>query len=160
MPAFGPMSMSKYFDEMKLVASELITKWARLGSENLIDPADQFTRFTLDSIALCAMDTRFNSFDRKEMHPFVDAMSFFLRESGTRSRRPEFVSNYVYRQDTQKYWESIEVMKKTGQAVINQRKAHPSDKQDLLAAMLNGEDPKTGKKLPDENISESKSLAL
>lgn len=146
------MAITKYWEEMRLVSSELILKWARLGPTNRIDPTDQFTRFTLDSIALCTMDTRFNSFDREDMHPFVNAMGFFLRESGARSQRPQFVSDYVYRADTRKYWESIEILEKTAKAVIDQRRSHPSDKNDLLKAMLENEDPKTGKKLPEKNV--------
>ena len=36
--------------------------------------------------------------------------------------------------------------------VIADRKANPTEKNDLLNRMLNGKDPKTGKTLSDENI--------
>ena len=38
----------------------------------MIDVADNMTRLTLDTIALCAFDYRFNSFYQREMHPFVE----------------------------------------------------------------------------------------
>ena len=98
------------------------------------------------------MDTRFNSFYREGLHPFVEAMQFFLKESGARGSRPEFVNNTLYRQSTKQYWESIEVMKSVAKEVIKERRGNPSDKKDLVNAMLLGTDPKTGKKLPDENI--------
>ena len=79
-------------------------------------------------------------------------MAFFLRESGQRSLRPAFVSNYVYRAATRKYWESINVMKATALQAIAERREHPIDKPDLLNAMLHGKDPKTGKALPEEAI--------
>ena len=40
----------------------------------VIEVTDDMTRLTLDTIALCAFDYRFNSFYQREMHPFVGAM--------------------------------------------------------------------------------------
>lgn len=86
------------------------------------------------------------------MHPFPTAMAFFLRESGQRSLRPAFLTNYVYRASTRKYWESVEVMKATALRAIEERREHPTDKPDLLNAMLHGTDPKTGHALPEQAI--------
>ena len=52
MPAFGPLSIRSMFDEMHDIASQLVTKWARFGPEEKIDVTGDFTRLTLDSIAL------------------------------------------------------------------------------------------------------------
>jgi cytochrome P450 / NADPH-cytochrome P450 reductase len=51
MPAFGPLYIRGMFDEMKDVASQMILKWARFGNQK-INVTDDFTRLTLDSIAL------------------------------------------------------------------------------------------------------------
>ena len=98
------------------------------------------------------MDTRFNSFYRDDLHPFVKAMQYFLKESGLRAARPEFVSDYVYRQSTKEYWESIDLMRTVANHVIEERKAHPQEKKDLVNAMLYGKDPKSGKSMPHENV--------
>ena len=63
-----------------------------------------------------------------------------------------FANDYLYRQSTKKYWESIDLMKSVSSNVIKERRAHPTDKKDLVNAMILGEDPKTGKKLSDDNI--------
>ncbi|MCJ1393970.1 hypothetical protein MMC18_006847 [Xylographa bjoerkii] len=152
MPAFGPMAIRSMYDEMLDIGSQLVSKWARYGPENKITVTDDFTRLTLDSIALCALDTRFNSFYRDGMHPFVDAMMFFLSESGARASRPAFATNYIYRDSTRKYWESVELMKSVASQVIKERRNHPTDKKDLVNTMLYGKDPKSGKMLPDDNI--------
>ena len=44
------------------IASQLVLKLARYGPSYKIPPTDDFTRLTLDTLALCAMDYRFNSF--------------------------------------------------------------------------------------------------
>lgn len=43
-------------------------------------------------------------------------------------------------------------MRSVAVQVIKERRTHPSDKKDLVNAMLHGRDPKTGKTLPDDNI--------
>lgn len=52
MPAFGPLSIRSMFDEMHDIASQLVVKWARFGPKDKISVTDDFTRLTLDSIAL------------------------------------------------------------------------------------------------------------
>lgn len=99
----------------------------------------------------CAMDTRFNSFYHEKMHPFVDAMVGFLAESGARSLRPAF-TNALFRTSQQKYFSDIEYLKKVSQEVVEERRANPSDKKDLLNAMIQGRDPKTGEGLTDASI--------
>ena len=97
------------------------------------------------------MDTRFNSFYHEEMHPFVDAMVGFLQESGSRAGRPA-VANYFMRSAQNKYDSDIALLKKVATEVVAERKANPNDKKDLLNAMINGRDPKTGEGLTDESV--------
>lgn len=74
MPAFGPLSINGMFEgkyshippiadleyspsnrhgiEMHDIATQLILKWARYGPDHEIKVTDDFTRLTLDSIAL------------------------------------------------------------------------------------------------------------
>ncbi|KAF2468655.1 cytochrome P450 [Lindgomyces ingoldianus] len=151
LPVFGPLTIRAMFDEMHDIASQLVMKWARHGPDHIIQVTDDFTRLTLDTIALCAMDYRFNSYYSEEVHPFIQAMADFLKASGDRARRGA-IAQMFYRQESQKYWENIELLRKTSQEVIKTRKEHPSDKRDLLNAMLNGVDPKTGEKMTDDSV--------
>lgn len=150
-PSFGPIGISGMYDEMYDIATQLVSKWARSDPEEPIQATEDFTRLTLDSIALCAMDKRFNSFYHEEMHPFVNAMSEFLYESGARGRksRLEMLLNQA---PTRQYEKNIALMKSVAQEVIDRRRKTPSDKKDLLNAMLYGKDPKTGERMSDENI--------
>ncbi|RQM05945.1 hypothetical protein DH86_00002503, partial [Scytalidium sp. 3C] len=106
MPAFGPLSIRGMYDEMHDIATQMVVKWARFGAEEKIHVTDDFTRLTLDSIALCAMGTRFNSFYHEELHPFVNAMLGLLVESGARAQRP-MIANLFMRSAQKKYEEDI-----------------------------------------------------
>ena len=66
------------FDEMHDIATQLAMKFARHGPQAPIAVSDDFTRMALDTLALCAMDFRFNSYYHEEMHPFIKAMGDFL----------------------------------------------------------------------------------
>ena len=97
------------------------------------------------------MDTRFNSFYHEELHPFVDAMVGLLQESGARARRPA-LANYFMRSSQQKYDSDIALLRKIATEVVAERRANPTDKKDLLNAMVTGRDPKTGEGLTDASI--------
>lgn len=84
MSAFGPLAIRGMFDEMHDIASQLVLKWARQGSQKNILATDEFTRLALDTISLCSMGFRFKSYYDEKLHPFIDAMGDFLTESGRR----------------------------------------------------------------------------
>ncbi|KAK7193653.1 hypothetical protein DPSP01_000204 [Paraphaeosphaeria sporulosa] len=151
LPALGPLAIRNMFDEMHDIASQLVMKWARQGPEQLIQVTDDFTRLTLDTIALCAMDYRFNSYYSEHMHPFIQAMADFLKVSGDRARRDP-ITQMFYRSETAQYWENVQLLRKVSQEVIDKRKQNPTQKKDLLNGMLNGVDPKTGEKMNEESI--------
>ncbi|KAE8146488.1 cytochrome P450 [Aspergillus avenaceus] len=151
MPAFGPLSIQNMFDEMHDIATQLVMKWARQGSKQKIMVTDDFTRLTLDTIALCAMGTRFNSFYTEEMHPFVEAMVGFLQSAGFRARRPNLVNNLPTTENN-KYWEDISYLRNLSKELIEARQNDPTDEKDLLNALLKGRDPKTGKGMTHDSI--------
>jgi cytochrome P450/NADPH-cytochrome P450 reductase len=145
-PHFAPLAIGNMFGDMHDIASQLVLKWARHGPEYDIHVTEDFTRLTLDAIALSAMDYRFNSFYREAMHPFIDALATFLNTNGDRAKR-SVVLQPLCVFENHKYWESIERLRETGHAVISARKMIPSDKKDLLNAMLHGVDPESGKRM-------------
>ncbi|EWC47314.1 hypothetical protein DRE_03433 [Drechslerella stenobrocha 248] len=150
-PAFGPLTIRGMFDEMADLANQLALKWARLPTGASIDASDDFTRLTLDTITLCAMGARFNSFYTQDQHPFVDAMVDFLIECGNRGRRLPAM-NRIMTGTSEAYFKNIDLMKQVATDLLKERKDHPTDKKDLLNAMINGKDPQTGKGLSDETI--------
>jgi cytochrome P450/NADPH-cytochrome P450 reductase len=153
MPAFGPIAIRGMFDSMLDIADQMFVRWERFGPGAVIDVADNMTRLTLDTIALCAFDYRFNSFYQNEMHPFVSAMVGALQEAGERTRRPKLVSNLMLSKARQ-FQADRELLESVARQLIAERRRDPrgGEKRDLLNLMLNGVDPVTGEKLSDENI--------
>lgn len=79
MPAFGTTAIRDMLEEMRDISDQMLLKWERycscsalfstisehyyrFGPSRVIDPADDFTRLALDTIAYCSMSYRLNSF--------------------------------------------------------------------------------------------------
>jgi cytochrome P450/NADPH-cytochrome P450 reductase len=152
-PAFGPFALKDMFGEMKDIASQMVLKFARMGSDYQIPIAAELTKLTLDTLALCAMSCRFNSFYSGDQdHPFIDATTKFLRIAGNRTKRPAFLAPF-FRTEDATFEQSIAYMRNLSAHLVKQRRESPGDdKKDLLHAMLNGTDPKTGQGLDEEEI--------
>lgn len=133
------------------IADQLVLKWARLGPDNRIPVTDDFTRLTLDTIALCAMDFRFNSFYTDGMHPFVAAMNRTLINGQARSRIPSVVQKFMFASNEQMRADS-HFQGELAKEIIEHRRQNPTEKKDLLNMLINGKDPKTGECMRDELI--------
>ncbi|CAF0931376.1 unnamed protein product, partial [Didymodactylos carnosus] len=149
-PAFGAHAIRNMFPEMVDIASQLLLRWKRFAGEE-INVCDNFTRLTLDTIALCSFDYRFNSFYQEKMHHFVDAMINVLIESNKRVQRLP-LQNTLMMGTARRYYEDIAYMHKLCDDIVKQRREHPNNTNDLLNRMINGKDPETGYQLSDENI--------
>lgn len=134
------------------IASQLVLKWARLGSSYKIPVTEDFTRLTLDTIALCAMDYRFNSFYQDEMHPFVQAMIGVLSEGASRLKKPKLMQKFMYKRNEQVRVDSKYQMD-VAMDLVKRRREQPSAKKDILNSMINGKDPKTGEGMRDDLIA-------
>ncbi|WP_068426999.1 bifunctional cytochrome P450/NADPH--P450 reductase [Piscicoccus intestinalis] len=153
MPAFSPVALKGMFDGMVDIAEQLMLKWERLGPEADIDVTHDFTRLTLDTIAVCSFSYRFNSFYSSSMHPFVDSMVDALQESGDRGRRLP-LQNRLMLLTQRRYDEDIRLMHEVADKIIAHRKEHPlpDGRSDILDTMLGATDPQTGETLSDENV--------
>ncbi|KAI4171528.1 MAG: hypothetical protein LQ348_006921, partial [Seirophora lacunosa] len=151
-PAFGPIGLSKMFDDMQDLSAQLVLKWDRFGPEHEIECIEDMARLTFDTIGLCAFGYRFNEFYSKEPHPFMKQLKESIVESGKRSNRPELLNQFYYR-DEQHRQENIANMRDLCTKIIRDRDEHPKpDAKDLLNVMLNGVDRETGEKLGFENV--------
>ncbi|WP_156842196.1 bifunctional cytochrome P450/NADPH--P450 reductase [Novosphingobium aquimarinum] len=153
MPAFGPVGVRGMFDRMLDIAEQMFVRWERFGPDAVIDVADNMTRLTLDTIALCAFDYRFNSFYQNEMHPFVAAMVRALEDSGQRAQRPDLMKNLMVASKHRLAADQA-VLEGVARQLVEERRRNPErgSQQDLLGIMLEGADPVTGEKLSDQNI--------
>ena len=80
MAPFSQQAMRGYLPRMVDIAGQLVDKWSRLNPDDEVNVPQDMTALTLDTIALCGFDYRFNSLYRDTPHPFVAAMVRSLAE--------------------------------------------------------------------------------
>ncbi|MEU6096973.1 cytochrome P450 [Streptomyces sp. NPDC047079] len=151
MPAFSQRAMKGYFGQMLEIAQNLLGKWESKAGQP-VKITDDYTRLTLDTIALSGFGYRFNSYEKEELHPFLNALLEALTESMRRAGElPEMTAQR--KDDDKRYRANIQLMRDLVDSVIKERRqGKSSGENDLLGLMLEAIDPETGKPLDDENV--------
>ena len=100
------------------------------------------------------MDYRFNSFYQDELHPFVKAMNNSLSASSDRLKIGPMIRKMMpWDKTAEKLQEDRLYMGKVAQDLVKTRRDNPTEKHDLLNAMIKNKDPKTGELMSDGLIS-------
>lgn len=147
-PKLSPQSLADYFVEMRDVASELITKWKGLGSNNEVSAIGELNRLNLEATTLTLYGKKLNCLYGPE-HPMLKGMEDSTSEAIKRPTRPGFMNWLFF---SGKFTKATKTMRAYAQEIVDYRKANPTDRQDLLAAMMSAKDPETGKALTDSQV--------
>jgi cytochrome P450/NADPH-cytochrome P450 reductase len=135
LPAFSLQSMRHYHPAMLHVANRLIAKW---DTNDTVQVADDMTRLTLDTIGLTGFGFDFESFERDEPHPFVQALVRSLAHAQAKSRELPWIGPMLNRAADQRFAEDVTFMNGIVDDVIKARKG-TTDTSDLLGLMLNSD---------------------
>src|SRR6202790_1930365 len=150
---FGNRAMQSYHTSMVDIAEQLVKKWERLNADEEIDVVHDMTALTLDTIGLCGFDYRFNSFYRRDYHPFVESLVRSLETiMMTRGLPLEGLWLQKRRRDLAL---DVAFMNKMVDEIIAERRGNAEaaeGKKDMLGAMMTGVDRATGEQLDDVNI--------
>ena len=153
MQPFGNRAMQSYHPSMVDIAEQLVKKWERLNADEEIDVVHDMTALTLDTIGLCGFDYRFNSFYRRDYHPFVESLVRSLETIMMTRGLP--LENLWMQKRRKTMAEDVAFMNKMVDEIIAERRGNTDttdDKKDMLAAMMTGVDRSTGEQLDDVNI--------
>lgn len=120
MPAFSQRAMKAYYGQMLEIAQNLVGKWERREGQP-VNITDDYTRLTLDTIALSGFGYRFQSFDKEELHPFLKALLGALVESLRRSQELPMMTKFR-KADDKRYRENIRQMQELVESVIKERR--------------------------------------
>jgi cytochrome P450/NADPH-cytochrome P450 reductase len=153
LPSFSMDAMRGYHPRMLDIATQLMLKWERLNADDTVDVPADMTRLTLDTIALCGFDYRFNSFYRDTPHPFVLAMLNTL-EAAQAVARELPIQTKLKPGRAKKVRADQKFMVETVRHIIEERRKSGvlGEVNDLLDRMLTGIDRQSGEKLDETNI--------
>ncbi len=150
---FGNRAMQSYHPSMVDIAEQLVKKWERLNGDEEIDVVHDMTALTLDTIGLCGFDYRFNSFYRRDYHPFVESLVRSLETIMMTRGIP--LENLWLQKRRRDLAADVAFMNKMVDEVVAERRKNAEaaeGKKDMLGAMMTGVDRATGEQLDDVNI--------
>src|SRR6201995_4861071 len=150
---FGNRAMVSYHPSMVDIAEQLVKKWDRLNADDEIDVVHDMTALTLDTIGLCGFDYRFNSFYRRDYHPFVESLVRSLETIMMIRGLP--MENWWMQKRWRDLAADVAFMNKMVDEIVAERRKNAEaaeDKKDMLGAMMTGVDRATGEQLDDVNI--------
>ena len=153
MQPFGNRAMQSYHPSMVDIAEQLVKKWERLNGDEEIDVVHDMTALTLDTIGLCGFDYRFNSFYRRDYHPFVESLVRSLETIMMIRGLP--MENLWMQKRRRDLAGDVAFMNKMVDEIVAERRKNAEaaeDKKDMLGAMMTGVDRSTGEQLDDVNI--------
>ncbi|KAK3319480.1 cytochrome P450-like protein [Cercophora scortea] len=146
-PQLTPEIASSHFNEIRDVTSELIGSWAQLGAKNEIEPLAGLNRLNLEATTLTLFGKRLNCLTGPE-HPMLQAMEDSTSEAMKRPNRPGFL-NWLY---GGKMKRAVATQRNWAADLVKYRAENPSDRRDMLWAMLNAKDPETGKSFTESEV--------
>ena len=150
---FGNRAMQSYHPSMVDIAEQLVKKWERLNGDEEIDVVHDMTALTLDTIGLCGFDYRFNSFYRRDYHPFVESLVRSLETIMMTRGIP--LENLWLQKRRRDLAADVAFMNRMVDEVVAERRKNAEAaeaKKDMLGAMMTGVDRATGEQLDDVNI--------
>jgi cytochrome P450 / NADPH-cytochrome P450 reductase len=150
---FGNRAMQSYHPSMVDIAEQLVKKWERLNGDEEIDVVHDMTALTLDTIGLCGFDYRFNSFYRRDYHPFVESLVRSLETIMMIRGLP--MENLWMQKRRRDLAGDVAFMNKMVDEIVAERRKNAEaaeGKKDMLGAMMTGVDRATGEQLDDVNI--------
>ena len=150
---FGNRAMQSYHPSMVDIADQLVKKWERLNGDEEIDVVHDMTALTLDTIGLCGFDYRFNSFYRRDYHPFVESLVRSLETIMMTRGIP--LEGIWLKKRRHELARDVAFMNKMVDEIVAERRRNAEAAEgmkDMLGAMMTGVDRATGQQLDDVNI--------
>ena len=146
-PLVTPEAVAGSFTEVRDCAYELTAKWRALGGTP-VSAVGELNRLDIETTTLCFYGRRLNNITGPES-PMIKAMNDSTSEAIKRPTRPKFVNSLFYQS---KFEKACKAMRKYGAECLEHRKANPTDRKDMLYAMMHAKDPETGQSFNDEQI--------
>lgn len=146
-PLVTPEAVAGSFTEVRDCAYEMTAKWRAL-SGTPVSAVGELNRLDIETTTLCFYGRKLNNITGPES-PMIKAMNDSTSEAIKRPTRPKFVNSLFYQS---KFEKACKAMRKYAAECLEHRKANPTDRKDMLYAMMHAKDPETGQSFNDEQI--------
>lgn len=146
-PHVAPDAVSQQFNGMRETAKDLIQKWTS-GHHQKVDVTNDMDRLNHAANMLCFFNQPVNCV-LGELPAVVAAQEAATGEAMRRPPRPRFL-NWLL--SNRKFDNYIKVMRDYGAQIVAKRRENPTEKKDMLHALMHGKDPQTGRSLSESQV--------
>jgi cytochrome P450 len=145
-PYITRSAIADHFTELRDCAAELTVKWRSVDGK--VTAIDELNRLDLETTTLCLYGRKLGGLTGPAP-PMIKAMDEATSEAIKRPTRPGLVNWLFY---SSKFTRATGAMRKYAAECLEYRKKNPTDRKDLLYAMMNAKDPQTGEGLNDQQV--------
>ncbi|KAI1419004.1 cytochrome P450 [Xylaria sp. FL1777] len=147
-PKLSPSALTDSFNEMRDITNELLEKWKGLGINNKIAPLGDLNRLNLEVTTATLFGKRLNCLTGPE-HPVLKGMEDATSEAMKRPTRPGILNWLFY---GGKFKSATKTLRSYAAELVQYRKDNPTERRDVLDAILTAKDPETGKALTESEV--------
>ncbi|KAK4135993.1 cytochrome P450 [Trichocladium antarcticum] len=149
-PLLTPGRAAAHFDELLQCTDDLIAKWTGPGSGARVRPLADLNLLTLEATTLAFHGKKLDCLEPGQAeHPMIQAMEDATSEAMKRPNRPRLLNWLVHGAKLKK---ATKTMRAFAAELVRHRQDNPSDRRDMLWALLNARDPETGKALAESQV--------
>ncbi|MEX0697493.1 MAG: cytochrome P450 [Dongiaceae bacterium] len=156
-PIFGPKAVAGFAGEMTAAAASLVQKWTLLPEGSRIDVSTEMSRPTIDIVRRTLLGDGLGD-DADKIHP---ALMHYHNTAGRLDPLDVFEApQWMPRIGRWRARRSIALFRRIGDAAVEARRhrlatARASAPNDLLTALLETRDPKTGQRLSTQEVKDN-----
>ena len=140
-------AVEQVFFGIQETTDDLIKKWTA-GTRQRVNLTNDLDRCNHAANMLCFFDQRVHIMEGPEP-AVIKAMDRATNEAMRRPVRLRII-NWLFHSRKWNAW--IKTMRDYGAEIVATRRANPTDKKDMLYALLEGKDPETGKGLTESQV--------
>lgn len=135
------------------VTEELVAKWS--GSDNVAGKGDgvllinELNRLNLEATTLTLFGKKLGCITAAKDHPMLGAMEDSTSEA---MKRPTRLGLFNWLFFGSKFRSARNTMREYAEDLVHHRQQHPAARKDLLAALMEGTDPQTGRALSESQV--------
>ncbi|KAJ4409146.1 hypothetical protein N0V82_009559 [Gnomoniopsis sp. IMI 355080] len=155
-PRLRPNAVAEWCGEVVDVTGELVTKLLHGGEEvgggrkDGVLLMEELNRLNLEATTLTLFGKKLGCITAAAEHPMIGGMEDSTSEAMKRPTRPGLLNKLVF---GSKFKSAIRVMREEYAAdLVAHRRQNPTERKDVLAALLEGTDPETGKRLSESQV--------
>ncbi|KAJ0161127.1 putative bifunctional reductase [Colletotrichum tanaceti] len=147
-PKLTAQAVAERFDDMLGTTNELLAKWRGLGPDEAVSALGELNRLNLEATTLALFGKKLDCL-AGPAHPMLKGMEDSTSEAIQRPNRPGFLNWLVF---GGKFKRATAAMRAYASDVVEHRRNNPSDRKDLLAALVGAADPESGQSLTDSQV--------